>query len=281
LSNLTVMSPAACQQIKQCNGGYQVSLIHNEQEKVITTSLLIGADGANSKVRELLNISATHKKYQQNAIITNVQTQKAHNNIAYERFTQHGPLAVLPIKNNHCALIWTQPEDQVEQYLQMSDGDFLRTLQKAFGYRLGKFLAVGQRAAYPLSMTTSDGLVQNHAVLVGNAAQTIHPVAAQGFNLGLRDVHTLVYLLNKYEYKVESFTSMLEEYQQQRAPDRQHVIRLTDGLTRLFSPQVWPAKLLRGLGVRMIGSLSVAQRSVLRRNMGVKYLLGFEADNHG
>ena len=283
LSNLTVLSPASCQAIDPVDNGcrYRVTIKHDDQKKYVTASLLVGADGANSKVRELLNITATHKKYHQSAIITNVQTQKSHENVAYERFTQHGPLAVLPIKNDHCALIWTQAENQVEHYLQMNDEDFLSALQKAFGYRLGKFLAVGQRAAYPLSMTSSDQLTQNNAVLVGNAAQTIHPVAAQGFNLGLRDVHTLVHLLNKNQFKPELFASLLEEYQQLRVPDRQHVIRLTDGLTRLFAPQIWPAKLLRGIGVRMIGGSSLAQRSVLRRNTSMRYLLGFEGEPNG
>ncbi len=281
ISNLTVLSPASCQSIQQTDEGYEVTFEHEGETKHVTTFLLVGADGANSKVRELLAISATHKEYEQSAIITNVETQKSHNQVAYERFTQHGPLAVLPIKQNHCALIWTQPQEHAEHYLQISDKEFLNTLQKAFGYRLGKFLAVGKRVAYPLSMTASDSLVKNNAVLIGNAAQTVHPVAAQGFNLGLRDVHTLVHMLNQIEYKPKSFAAMLLEYEQFRAPDRQHVMRLTDGLTRLFKPQVWPVKFLRGLGVRMVGSLTAAQRSVLRRNMGTRYLLGLDVDSHG
>lgn len=281
LANLTVFSPASCRAIERQENGYQVTLQFNGNTEQVHTSLLVGADGANSKVRELLGIAATHKKYQQSAIITNVQTQKPHNNIAYERFTRHGPLAVLPIQQDYCALIWTQPEESVENYLQMDDQSFLRELQKAFGYRLGKFSAVGRRAAYPLSMTASDNLICDHAVLIGNAAQTVHPVAAQGFNLGLRDVHTLIHMLVKKQFKPELFGHMLQEYQQQRQPDRQHVMRLTDGLTRVFSPQVWPAKFLRGIGVRMIGSLSAAQRGVLRRNMGNRYLLDLENDTNG
>ncbi len=281
LANLSVFSPASCEAIERQENGYKVTFKLDGELKQVRTNLLVGADGANSKVRELLGITATHKKYQQSAIITNIQIQKPHNNIAYERFTQHGPLAVLPIQQDYCALIWTQPEKEVEHYLQMDDQCFMQTLQKAFGYRLGKFSAVGRRAAYPLSMTASDDLTREHAVLIGNAAQTVHPVAAQGFNLGLRDVHTLVHMLIEKQFKPELFNQMLVEYQQQRQPDRQHVMRLTDGLTRVFSPQVWPAKLLRGFGVRLIGSLSAAQRSVLRRNMGTRYLLDLENDTYG
>lgn len=281
INNLTVLSPASCQTITRQSQGYQVEVKYQDVTRQVSTRLLVGADGANSKVRELLNISANHKKYQQTAIITNVQTQKAHNNIAYERFTQHGPLAVLPINKNHCALIWTQQETRVDSYLQMDDVSFLQTLQKAFGFRLGKFTAVGRRAAYPLSMTTSDKLIGENALLIGNAAQTVHPVAAQGFNLGLRDVHTLVHMLTKYQFDPAKYNNMLTDYQQQRAPDRQHVIRLTDGLTRIFAPQIWPAKFLRGLGVRIIANIPAAQRSVLRRNMGIRYLLGPEGNNFG
>ena len=281
LANLTVLSPAACVAIESQATGYKITIETEHDTKHVSTSLLVGADGAHSKVRDLLNISATHKKYHQAAIITNVHARNTHANVAYERFTQHGPLAVLPIQNNHCALIWTQPENQVQHYLDMDDESFLCALQKAFGYRLGRFIAVGKRSAYPLSMTTSDQLVQDHAVLIGNAAQTVHPVAAQGFNLGLRDVHTLVTMLASAQFQPESISQILMQYAQQREPDRQHVIRLRDGLTRLFAPQTWPVKLLRGIGVRMIGNLSVAQRSVLRRNMGTRYLMNFENDIHG
>ncbi len=278
LPNLTIMSPASCESIERCGNAYRLGITHGQEYQQITASLVVGADGSNSKVRDLLNITATHKKYNQTAIITNVCTQKPHNNVAYERFTQHGPLAVLPIQKNYCALIWTQPDDHVDYYLSLDDRVFMRELQKAFGYRLGRFLAVGQRVGYPLTMITSDQLTCDTAVLVGNAAQTVHPVAAQGFNLGLRDVQTLIHMLNKIDFNPDCFPDMLTEYEHLRDPDRQHVIRLTDGLTRLFAPQIWPAKILRGVGIRMIGNFYAAQRSILRRNMGLRYLPCLESD---
>jgi len=274
LSNIKTLSPASLDNAEANSSGYEIKVNHDGNKLSFTTSLLVGSDGGNSKVRSILGIGSEHKSYQQSAIITNVRTQKAHQNIAYERFTQHGPLAVLPIQDDCCALIWTQAENNVDEYLQMDDQIFLQALQKAFGYRLGKFLQVGKRSAYPLSLTTSNELTRPNAVLIGNAAQTVHPVAAQGFNLGLRDVHTLVQMLIDIDFNPNKFKVMLNGYEQKRAPDRDHVIKLTDRLTRIFAPQAWPAKMLRSIGVRMISSIPAVQRGVLRRNLGLRYFMG-------
>jgi 2-octaprenyl-6-methoxyphenol hydroxylase len=147
-------------------------------------------------------------------------------------------------------------------------------LQTAFGFRLGKFLEVGKRSAYPLSLSVSNKLTRQNAVLIGNAAQAVHPVAAQGFNLGLRDVQTLTEMLKQENFDFQVLPSLLKRYQTLRMPDRKHVIRLTDGLTKLFAPQIWPIKLARSLGVRIIGSSPLAQRSILQRNLGYRYLFG-------
>ena len=268
--NLTLLSPASLQALSQHAQGYQLTVEMAGEEHTITTQLLVGADGARSKVRALLDISYHTKDYQQTAIISNVRPQYGHNNIAYERFTAHGPLAILPVQDDHCALIWTQPSAASQAYLDMDDGQFLQALQKAFGYRLGVLQDVGQRSAYPLALTVSHSLVEGNAVLIGNAAQSVHPVAAQGFNLGLRDVQTLVNLLKQAQHN--DFAALLHNYQQTRQQDRDHVIKLTDDLTRLFAPQQGPIKAMRSLGLRMIANLPVAQRSVLRRNFGLRYL---------
>lgn len=269
-ANLTLMSPAGLQALTRQTHGYTLSIDMAGEQQIITTRLLVGADGARSKVRDLLHIGYASKDYQQTAIISNVRPQYAHNNIAYERFTAHGPLAVLPVQDDHCALIWTQPSNASQTYLAMDDSQFLRALQKAFGYRLGVLQEVGQRSAYPLALTVSHSLTQDNAVLIGNAAQSVHPVAAQGFNLGLRDVQTLVNILKQAD--TSDLSALLHNYQHTRQQDRDHVIKLTDNLTRLFAPQLGPIKAVRSLGLRMIANLPVAQRSVLRRNFGLRYL---------
>ena len=269
--NITVQSPACLQTLRSQDQDVELEVDQDGKVQLYTTALLVGVDGANSKVRELLHFSVRQKDYGQSAVITNVLPQLPHNNTAYERFTELGPLAVLPIQNNHCALIWTHASEAVSEYVELNDQEFLKRLQSEFGYRLGKFLQVGKRVAFPLSLTVSESLCTNNVVVLGNAAQSVHPVAAQGLNLGLRDVKTLVELLKKYKFSSNDYAQMLAEYEQLRTVDRNHVIRLTDGLTRVFAAQASPLKSLRSLGIRTVGALPAVQRTLLRRNLGMRY----------
>lgn len=269
--NINVKSPASLQTLRSLDQGVELRVDQDGQVHTYTTALVVGVDGANSKVRELLHFSVTQKDYGQSAIITNVLPQLPHNNTAYERFTEVGPLAVLPIQEHHCALIWTHASEAVSDYVELNDQEFLQRLQSEFGYRLGKFIQVGKRVAFPLSLTVSESLCTDNVVLLGNAAQSVHPVAAQGLNLGLRDVKALVELLKKYQFHSEDYSQMLSEYEQMRIADRNHVIRLTDSLTRIFAVQASPLKSLRSLGIRAVGALPVVQRALLRRNLGMRY----------
>lgn len=269
--NVCVQTPASLQALRPTDRGVELQVDVNGQMRTCSAALVVGADGANSKVRELLDFNVKRKDYGQSAIITNVLPQFPHRNTAYERFTEVGPLAVLPIQNDHCALIWTHASESVSKYIDLDDGEFLQRLQSEFGYRLGKFLQVGKRAAYPLSLTVSEALCASNAVLLGNAAQSVHPVAAQGLNLGLRDVQALVELMKKYQFNIGDYAQMLTEYEQIRSADRNHVIRLTDGLTRIFAIQAGPLKSMRGCGIRAIGALPAVQRTLLRRNLGMRY----------
>jgi 2-octaprenyl-6-methoxyphenol hydroxylase len=270
---ITILSPASLSTVQNDKQGYRIEIDHAGEMNVLTTALLVGADGAQSQVRKLLSMPFTEKNYQQTAIISNIRPERPHQNIAYERLTENGPLAVLPGKENLCALIWTHASDQVGKVAALSDEEFIDQLHASFGYRLGRFLEVGKRVQYPLGLNVSEKLTRSHAVLVGNAAQSIHPVAAQGFNLGIRDVQTLVHLLCECSFSAHKYAEILQKYETLRGQDRSHVIRLTDGLTKVFSRRAWPLPQLRSLGIRALGSSKSLQKAFLRRNSGLRYLL--------
>ena len=152
---------------------------------------LVAADGANSAVRGMIGITATKVAYDQRAVIGNLLPEKPLHHAAFERFTENGPLAVLPVAEGRAGFVWNVPERDADRVLGLDDDAFSAELQAAFGYRLGTFSRVGKRASYSLVLSKALRLTAQRAVLVGNAAHGLHPAAAQGFNLGLRDVAAL------------------------------------------------------------------------------------------
>jgi 2-octaprenyl-6-methoxyphenol hydroxylase len=170
------------------------------KNKSLNASLLIAADGGQSYCHQFLSTLPSSKSYQQSAVIANIETQYPHQGEAFERFTESGPLAILPLTQNRCSLVWTVKEKDVENIMSLTDDDFIVQLQQKFGYRLGEITRTGKRFSYPLILKTLDSKsvtqLQNLA-FVGNAAHAIHPVTGQGFNLGLRDISTLSQLIEK------------------------------------------------------------------------------------
>ncbi|MDB5971331.1 MAG: 2-octaprenyl-6-methoxyphenyl hydroxylase [Hydrocarboniphaga sp.] len=232
--------------------------------------LVIAADGARSTVRELLGIGAASRDYQQSAIVTAVRPQRAHGGVAYERFMPSGPLAVLPkpddAQGHACSLVWTVATEQCGDYLALSDADFLAAAEDAFGERLGRFAALGRRAAYPLERVISERISAPRVLFLGNAAQSLHPVAAQGFNLGLRDVATLAEVLA--EPGDRGASERLARYEAQRESDRARVAGFTDGLVRVFSNAVPGLRSLRHLGLLALDLTPPLKQAVLQQNLG-------------
>lgn len=207
-----------------------LTLSSNQQ---LTAKLLVVADGANSPTRQLTNIDFTTTPYQQAAIIANIEVAGGHNNHAYERFTEHGPMALLPMSNNRYSLVWCMEPEQVTTMMALDNEAFVSVLQNAFGYRAGQFTKVGMRANYPLAYGRATSLTAHRTVLIGNAGHAIHPIAGQGFNLGLRDVQLLSALVAQEQPLGDyQFTS---SYAKQRQQDINIVMTLTDALVRLFS----------------------------------------------
>ena len=182
--NITVLYSTRVAGIISDENAVFVSLKSAQESMNLRAKLVVGADGGNSSVRQLLNITQHRTDYGQSAIVTTISTSRLHQNVAYERFTSSGPLALLPLGTHHCAVVWTRKSDEAQALMQGSEADFIAQLQQCFGYRLGELTLSAPRHAFPLSLIRADDIIGNRAVIIGNAAHQLHPVAGQGFNLG-------------------------------------------------------------------------------------------------
>ena len=231
-----------------------VTVEQDGSNRELRCRLLVAADGARSAVRDMLGITANEVRYGQRAIIGNLQPEQPIANCAYERFTEQGPLALLPLGADRAGFVWTVDEGDADRVLELDDDAFLKELQAAFGYRLGTFARVGERASYPLSLSKAARLTSTRAVLVGNAAHGLHPVAAQGFNLGLRDVAALCDCIAD-ALAVDARTAdpgsaaLLDRYAKWRRSDQQKLVGFTDGLVRLFGASSGAVRALRNIGM--------------------------------
>lgn len=251
-ARLSWFCPDSVSAIEQYQQHHQVTLASGQ---VLKTKLIAVTEGANSPTRARLNLGCTEQHYAQSAVIANVAIDRPHNSIAYERFTESGPLALLPMQSTLGAgtfsLVWSLPPEQVDDYLQMDASVFLSELQRAFGYRAGRFVQLSERASYPLSLLQANDDVSHRAVLLGNCAQSLHPIAGQGLNLGLRDVYGLFQCLKAAEQAHQDIGAfaVLNRYQTCREQDKQSTVRLTDGLVKLFSNQYLATVAGRNLGL--------------------------------
>ena len=229
--------------------------------------LVVGADGAHSQVRAAAGIAATVEDYGQVALVANVATDQPHAGRAYERFTPAGPLAVLPLAGGNLAVIWASRPEQAARLRALGDGAYLEELQRTFGWRAGRFTRAGHRSAYPLQLTRAAERIAPRTVLIGNAAQALHPVAGQGFNLGLRDAAMLAEVLAA-EPAAAGSAAQLERFAAWRAGDRAGVTGFTDSLVRLFGSELPGISLLRNLGLIAFDLAPPAKRALARVSAG-------------
>jgi len=256
---------------------------------VLSAKLLLGCDGVQSPVRTIANIDVTCDDYQQVALIANVSTSKAHHQKAFERFTENGPIAMLPLnplkqgkallnpRANHstggdsrCSLVWTMTPSQAEEIKNLSDDDFKVELERAFGSYLGAITHVGKRDTYPLILLQAQQQTYHRMALVGNASHTIHPIAGQGFNLGLRDVQVMARLLEEAlvnKQDIGDFT-LLHAYQTNRSKDQREVIQLTDSLVTLFANDLPPLVVGRNIGLQALNMMSPLKNALVKKTMG-------------
>lgn len=254
-NNIKLISPAHLDNIDfsddYAKATYQFQNNRETKTHSLQTRLLVAADGGNSGIRKLMNINAIQHDYHQTAITANITTSLPHNNIAYERFTSQGPLAMLPMQDNRCSLVWTWPTDNAQEIMDLSDNEFLQRLQSAFGNRLGTFTQLGKRHSYPLKLVRAKTQVKKRVALIGNAAHTLHPIAGQGFNLGMRDVAALAQIIVEENINGRDIglLRVLQPYQQWRQQDQRRIIGFTDNLVKIFSNRFAPLALARNIGL--------------------------------
>ncbi len=261
--------PAKVYGMEQSAEHVTVHIERNGVADVLETRLLVVSDGRDSGVRDMLGIEATRSEYHQTALIANVTTEKPHANMAYERFTSSGPLALLPLTQGRYSLVWTHRDEDVAATMQLDDAGFLRKLQAEFGFRQGLFSKVGQRATYPLVLVKAVKEVAGRAVVIGNASHALHPVTGQGLNLGLRDVAQLADLLAEVAQVTgdPGAADLLARYQALREPDQQAVVRYTDTLVRVFSNDFAPLAHARAVGLMAVDRITPLRRWNARQGM--------------
>lgn len=270
-SDITLFCPARLDRVAARAGALELCLSDESGERELSAKLLAGADGSRSRVAGMAGLDRRETDYGQLALAANVTPDEAHEGRAFERFTPRGPLALLPMAGQRMGLVWAGRPDFVEGLLALSDEDLLERLQLAFGDRLGRFRRVGARKTYPLAGSRAQRVTAPRTVLLGNAAQTLHPVAAQGFNLGLRDAAALAETLLEARAAGEDpgADTVLQRYAAWRAPDTGRTAGLTHGLVRLFERDLAPLAHARGLGLMALDLLPVAKRAFARRAMGL------------
>jgi len=267
VKNITLFCP---EQVVAHSFTQDLALVELKSGKQLSSSLVIVADGGQSVSRDLLHIDFKKQAYEQSALIANIEVAGGHNNQAFERFTQFGPMALLPMSQNRYSLVWCQSPEKAQNLLDLPEKEFISQLQAAFGFSAGQFTQVGMRACYPLALGRAERIVQHRVAVIGNAAHLVHPIAGQGFNLGLRDIQALVTKLEqvqKHNQDIGCF-EVLRAFELERKKDLDTVLTLTDGLVRLFSNSSRMLALTRSVGLVTMDLCSDLKQPLAKQLMG-------------
>ena len=266
MDNIGVIAPARVTGLTSGDSSVTLKIESESGNRDLQARLVVAADGANSFIRQYLEIPTEHHDYKQTAVICNITPELAHEGRAFECLTQTGPFAVLPHTGTRCGLVWTVATGQAEQVLALDDAEFLARAQARFGNdALGAFTQAGERSTYPLKLARAREDVRDRLVILGNAAHAIHPIGAQGFNLALRDAATLAEVVADDQKGDPGGRELLYRYSHWRRPDQRGTIATSDGMTRLFShPSMLAA------GVRTGALIAHALSPALRRQSAIR-----------
>jgi 2-octaprenyl-6-methoxyphenol hydroxylase len=241
-----------------------VTFKHAETVQSLSAGLLVVADGGRS-LNAIDGITKETKEYGHDALVTKVTAELPHNNIAYERFTPDGPMALLPNGDRDFSLVWTGLQANIHKVSGLDDLTFLKQLHDVFGDRVGRFLSVEKRMSFPLKLSTLKPATAPHLAIIGNAAQTMHPVAGQGFNVGIRDAWTLADLIIQTPANALGGEEMLKQYTQQRKRDTRGGLLFTDLLVNVFSNDLIGVGSLRGAGLGLLDLFKPAKNLLVDR----------------
>ncbi|HNH50801.1 MAG TPA: UbiH/UbiF family hydroxylase [Nitrosomonas sp.] len=260
--NITVFSSAKCTAISWHDSGVNILLADG---RTIQASLIVGADGVNSWVREQAGITVEHHRYEQIGVVANFSTELAHHNIAYQWFRRDGVLAFLPLPDKRVSIVWSTHETHANELRNVSDEEFSQRVSEASNRVLGRLQLITQPVGFPLNFVHVSKLVKPRLVLIGDAAHGIHPLAGQGVNLGLRDVKALSEILKKDEiyYDCGDYILLLR-YERARKADITAMETVTDGLHKLFNSQDPIIRRFRNLGLTMTNRLPFIKSKLMQ-----------------
>lgn len=267
LPRLLRYCPATVVAIESGSDERRVRIERNGSPETIAAKLVVAADGTRSFARAALGIGTVEHDYSQTLLVCSLIADRPSDGTAYERFTEHGPVALLPMGEAFGAVCGVSRED-AERVLALDDAGYAEYLQRRFGWRAGRFLRVGKRSAYPIVRVLAERLTAPRAVLAGNAAQTLHPIGAQGFNLGLRDALSLAELCS--EGADPGSAELLRAYEQARREDRERTLAFSDGLARATANETFSMHVLRSLGLLMLGQAPGLAAPLLSGAMGFR-----------
>ena len=269
LDNIDLLTPAQLESATVTENQVQLQLDNSQS---VTTRLLVGADGGNSRVRSEAGIATQGWNYQQRAIVANVETELPHQNCAWQRFLSSGPLAFLPLASGHSAIVWSTTTEQADALLAMDEAEFKTVLGQAFEHRLGQIISSSERAAFPLRLQHARQYVQHRIALVGDAAHTIHPLAGQGVNLGLLDAAALAEVINDANRAGKDIGKqhVLRRYERWRKGDNLLIMGIMDGFKRLFGTGNAPLRWLRNSGLSLTDATTPVKNMIMLRAMGLK-----------
>jgi len=265
--NVTVAVPAQVKAATLREEAVELEVLTETGTESIRAAVAVAADGAGSVLRASAGIDADIEDYEQVAIVVNAATDRPNTGDAFERFTSSGPLAVLPTAGGGYTVVWAVRPARAAELTALDDAAFAAELLSAFGWRVGRWTRVGRRHTYPLALSRATDTVAGRVVLIGNAAQALHPVAGQGFNLGLRDAATLAEMLAGAA-ATPDFAELLARFAEWRAEDRKGVTRFTDGLVKLFGSDLPGIGLVRNFGLLLFDLSPAAKRALSRVSWG-------------